>query len=88
MASDTAGVNGGRIAFFFLGYMGLFVLGLPALFLALYQRQVGSLDWPPPVLAGAVVAASRPCPAPTYARLLPCSPILLLPRSRWPGILG
>lgn len=48
MASDTAGVNGGRIAFFFLGYMGLFVLGLPALFLALYQRQVGSLDWPPP----------------------------------------
>ena len=48
MASDTAGVNGGRIAFFFLCYMGLFVLGLPALFLALYQRQVGSLDWPPP----------------------------------------
>ena len=28
MASDTAGVNGGRIAFFFLCYMGLFVLGL------------------------------------------------------------
>ncbi len=48
MASEATPTNWGRIAFFFIGYMGLFVLALPALLLWIYQSQVGSLDWPPP----------------------------------------
>ena len=52
IGSGAAGVSGGRIATFFLGYMLLFVLVLPALILFLYQRQVGSLNDPPPMAAG------------------------------------
>ena len=52
IGSGAAGVNGGRIAAFFLGYMLLFVLVLPALILFLFQSQVGSLNDPPPVTAG------------------------------------
>lgn len=48
MATGDAPTNWGRIAAFFFGYMGLFVLALPALLLAIYQWQAGSLDWPPP----------------------------------------
>ena len=53
MAADAGGVNGGRIAAFYLGYMGLFMLALPALLLLLYQQQVGSLDSPPQAAATA-----------------------------------
>ncbi|TPE60067.1 hypothetical protein FJQ54_11665 [Sandaracinobacter neustonicus] len=48
MKSAEISTNWGRIAAFFLGYLGLFVLAVPALLLALFQRQAGSLDWPPP----------------------------------------
>lgn len=48
MADEAVPTNWGRIAGFFLGYMGLFVLALPALLMWLYGQKVGSLDWPPP----------------------------------------
>lgn len=47
-ADGDAPSNWGRILVFFLGYMGLFVLVVPAIILWLYQQKVGSLDWPPP----------------------------------------
>lgn len=50
MSDEAAAKNGGRIAAFFLGYVGLFMLALPALLLWLYQAKVGSLDWPPPAV--------------------------------------